>query len=209
MQLQLIDKVLDFMLKFEQPISDVPIVRDTKAKILRYSLIEEERNELVAAYFYKDECQEQYLIETADALIDLLYVLYGIYGDFGLDISTDVTFDVDQHILHTPRYNTNDSKIEHLIFCTLPSLTHRLYSDIFNNNFNGMSRVSIIIEAVILKLLDLHNLPLYDLFYEVHESNMSKLHDGKVVKNDKGKVIKSPNYKPADIRSLLKTHGIV
>ena len=209
MQIELIDKVLEFMLKFEQPVNDIPTVRETKAKILRYSLIEEERNELITAYFHKDDDNEKYLVETADALIDLLYVLYGIYGDFGIKVSKDDKFDVNENILNTMRFNGDVSKIEFLIFCTLPSLTHRLYVDIINNNFDGMSKVAFLIEAVILKLLELHNMPLNELFDEVHSSNMSKLHDGKVVKNENGKIIKSADYKPADIKSILTKHRVI
>jgi len=37
----------------------------------------------------------------------------------------------------------------------------------------------------------------------VHESNMSKLVDGKPVKDDNGKVLKGPNYNPPILTDLL------
>jgi predicted HAD superfamily Cof-like phosphohydrolase len=37
----------------------------------------------------------------------------------------------------------------------------------------------------------------------VHESNMSKLVDGKPVKDDNGKVLKGPNYHPPILTDLL------
>lgn len=37
----------------------------------------------------------------------------------------------------------------------------------------------------------------------VHESNMSKLVDGKPVKDDNGKVLKGPNYQPPILTDLL------
>ena len=37
----------------------------------------------------------------------------------------------------------------------------------------------------------------------VHESNMSKLVDGKPIKDDKGKVLKGPNYEPPILDDLL------
>lgn len=41
-------------------------------------------------------------------------------------------------------------------------------------------------------------------FKAVHASNMSKLgDDGKPIRRDDGKVLKGPNYKPADILSII------
>mgnify|MGYP003134174440 CR=1 FL=1 len=37
----------------------------------------------------------------------------------------------------------------------------------------------------------------------VHQSNMSKLVNGKPIKNDEGKVLKGPNYKPPFLEDLL------
>ena len=37
----------------------------------------------------------------------------------------------------------------------------------------------------------------------VHESNMSKLVDGKPIKNEAGKVLKGPNYKPPFLDDLI------
>lgn len=42
-----------------------------------------------------------------------------------------------------------------------------------------------------------------ECFREVHRSNMSKLWNGEVKKREDGKVIKSPNYSPADFKSIL------
>jgi len=41
------------------------------------------------------------------------------------------------------------------------------------------------------------------LLDEVHRSNMTKLHDGKVVKNAAGKVVKPETYSPPDIKRIL------
>ena len=41
------------------------------------------------------------------------------------------------------------------------------------------------------------------LLDEVHKSNMTKLHDGKVVKNAAGKVIKPETFTPPDIKRIL------
>jgi len=46
----------------------------------------------------------------------------------------------------------------------------------------------------------------YDLdtaFDRVHQSNMSKLVDGKPIRNEAGKVLKGPNYQPPDLSDLV------
>lgn len=48
-------------------------------------------------------------------------------------------------------------------------------------------------------------LPIDEVYREVHESNMSKLgEDGKPVYREDGKVLKGPNYRPADVKKLIK-----
>lgn len=48
-------------------------------------------------------------------------------------------------------------------------------------------------------------LPLEEVFYEVHKSNMSKLgEDGKPIYREDGKVLKGPNYKEPDLEKFFK-----
>lgn len=42
----------------------------------------------------------------------------------------------------------------------------------------------------------------------VHDSNMSKLVDGKPLKNEVGRIQKGPNYKPADLSPLFKKESV-
>lgn len=42
-----------------------------------------------------------------------------------------------------------------------------------------------------------------EVWNAVHESNMSKLTDGKLEKREDGKVLKGPNYKKADLKPLV------
>lgn len=48
-------------------------------------------------------------------------------------------------------------------------------------------------------------LPISRAFDRIHESNMSKMVDGKALKNDDGKVMKGPNYQPPALDDLV--HG--
>ncbi len=46
------------------------------------------------------------------------------------------------------------------------------------------------------------NIPMEEVFKRVHESNMSKLVDGKPLKRADGKFLKGPNYKKPDLSDL-------
>ncbi len=74
----------DFMEAFGQEVLDQPTWPDFETRMLRLDLIEEEYNELETAIHEKD------MVGVADALTDLLYVIYGAGHAFGLDL--DVCF---------------------------------------------------------------------------------------------------------------------
>lgn len=80
----------DFMKNFGQKVFDKPQMNifDSAPKVvdLRLKLIEEEVQEL------EDAMKEKDMVETVDALGDILYVVYGAGGAFGLDL--DVAFDL-------------------------------------------------------------------------------------------------------------------
>ena len=48
------------------------------------------------------------------------------------------------------------------------------------------------------------NLPLEESFLRVHQSNMSKLVDGKPLKRADGKFLKGPNYQPPHLEDLAE-----
>ena len=73
-------KVQEFHKLFNVPIAYAPCIPDKKTCDLRYSLIKEEADELKVAMERHD------IIEVADALADLLYVVYGSAITFGIDI---------------------------------------------------------------------------------------------------------------------------
>merc|ERR1719359_235208 len=76
----------EFMKNFGQKVFDMPqmdiFTKDPKTVNLRLKLIEEEVKELADAMKEKD------MMETIDALGDILYVVYGAGGAFGLDLVT-------------------------------------------------------------------------------------------------------------------------
>ena len=72
--------VEDFMEAMGQDVNVVPSWPDEETQRLRVDLIEEELDELHYAIDNKD------MVEIADALGDLLYVVYGAGHAFGIDL---------------------------------------------------------------------------------------------------------------------------
>tara|TARA_Y100000361_G_C11082412_1_gene301766 strand:- start:354 stop:752 length:399 start_codon:yes stop_codon:yes gene_type:complete len=70
----------DFMEAFGQEVNVEPTLRDRDVQDLRLDLIAEELEELDLAIKNKD------IVEVADALTDLLYVVYGAGHAFGIDL---------------------------------------------------------------------------------------------------------------------------
>ena len=74
------DDVKTFMETYGQEVNTKPSFPDKKIVQLRYDLIKEELDELSTAIIDKD------IIEVADALTDLLYVVYGAGHSWGIDL---------------------------------------------------------------------------------------------------------------------------
>ena len=74
------EKVGDFMEAFGQEVLYIPTLPDFNLAALRLDLIEEEVQEL------RDGLGKRSMLETADALTDILYVVYGAGHAFGIDL---------------------------------------------------------------------------------------------------------------------------
>jgi len=74
------EKVSDFMKSCDQEVNVIPTISNIKTRSLRISLIEEEFNE------FKEAIDNGELIDIADSLSDLLYVVYGAGHSFGIDL---------------------------------------------------------------------------------------------------------------------------
>jgi predicted HAD superfamily Cof-like phosphohydrolase len=73
-------RVSDFMLAFGQYVRTKPKLDDSVSD-LRFELIDEEVKEL------REAIDNQDLIEVADALTDILYVVYGAGHAYGIDLN--------------------------------------------------------------------------------------------------------------------------
>lgn len=67
---------------------------------------------------------------------------------------------------------------------------------------NDVAKEGIDLIYVIVGFLYRLGVPIKEVFDEVHNSNMTKLVDGKPVKREDGKVLKGPNYLPPDLDKL-------
>lgn len=74
------ERVKQFMETFGQEVKSSPEFPDQKTQELRVELIKEELRELQEAIDAKD------IVEVADALTDILYVVYGAGAAFGIDL---------------------------------------------------------------------------------------------------------------------------
>ena len=70
----------EFMRAFGQEVYSHPSIRDNETQELRYELIREEVEEL------REGLDKADLVEVADALTDILYVVYGAGHAFGIDL---------------------------------------------------------------------------------------------------------------------------
>ena len=86
-KLDALNQVAEFHKTFKHPIEPAPIIPSEKRCKLRVSLIAEELKELEEAIADKD------LVEIADALCDIQYVLSGAVLEFGLGDKFRTLFD--------------------------------------------------------------------------------------------------------------------
>lgn len=120
-----LNMVSEFNKTYEIPTRKTPSKIDEDEYVLSYNLMLEELNEYLVA------CQDEDMVEIADAVVDMMYILYGII------------------------------------------LRH------------GLSEV------------------VFDMFEEVHKSNMSKLENGKVLKRTDGKIMKGSEYFKPNLKQFL------
>lgn len=73
-------KVANFMDTFGQEVNKVPTMPDRATRRLRYDLIAEELDEL------DDAMRKDDMVGIADALTDLLYVVYGAGHAYGINL---------------------------------------------------------------------------------------------------------------------------
>lgn len=82
-----LNSVAEFHRTFGHPVLETPMIPDLKRTTLRINLLQEELNELSKAI------RDEKLVDVADALCDLQYVLAGAILEFGLASRFKALFD--------------------------------------------------------------------------------------------------------------------
>ncbi len=105
-----LNDVAEFHTTFKHPILESPEIPDAKRCALRISLLREELNELEEAITNHD------LVEVADALCDIQYVLAGAVLEFGMGSKFKALFDEVQRSNMSKSCKTEDEAIETVEF---------------------------------------------------------------------------------------------
>lgn len=197
---KLLSDVMLFHHTYNQPIlaySQIPAATRVE---MRWKLIEEEIKELDAAIAAND------IVEAADALVDLLYVINGSILEFGLQAELENS-SYDFASFYTsgspttpgiPDQARNLGYLKH----TFLALQQLVKNEDMPNIINGFITL---VEMTLIVAIDFG---LKDYFYALHDevqaSNMSKLgEDGKPLYREDGKVLKGPNFFKPDLKKIL------
>lgn len=119
-----LSQVADFHRTFKHPILDSPSIPDAKRCDLRVELISEELKELEEAIKDKD------MVEIADALCDIQYVLSGAILEFGLAEKFKSLFDEVQRSNMSKACNTEQEAIDTVAYYAKEKDTECYYKEI-------------------------------------------------------------------------------
>ena len=183
------EKVVEFNKTFGLPHYDKRQINifDENSKLvnLRYSLIEEEIEELNEAF------QTHNFIEVIDALTDILYVVYGAASSFGYDMN-DCYFELrdDKDLNKTLFENCKvevlekyqgemdrfyESEIGYNYLIILKNLLSEMKIILENKEYNNFVKISVEILDFTYRMGQYYNIDLNRSFDIVHSSNMSKV----------------------------------
>jgi len=157
---------------------DVDAVWSPHLLRLRNRLITEEYNELMEESRAQEFVGEKYLKESCD----LVYVLLGTAVSLGLPHLSGGRSGAIRVI----------NQLHKILNVDTPEVRETLSKDVWRT-----------CEVVGGTVNALFNDRFEEAFRRVHESNMSKLTNGKVSRREDGKVLKGPDYKPCDLGDLV------
>jgi predicted HAD superfamily Cof-like phosphohydrolase len=188
--------VMDFHRVYKQPILDEPGFPNEDRQKLRINLIEEEIAELRTAITDND------IVEIADALVDILYVVHGCALEFGLQHSLDAQYCSSIFEPDNSFFDQSDKGLEN----RLNNALYILKDAVSNKWLDGVRSMLKEIIKTVYCVADKYDIEhLLDVCHdEIHRSNLSKLDsNGNPVYNDQGKVVKGKNYSPPDLTKIL------
>ena len=188
--------VLDFHTKYGSLVNTEPTCLDEKTNLLRYSLILEEISELCAAIRKKN------LIEIADALADIRYVVDGTGVAMGVNVISECeplqTYDINKCW-----QESSIKELHNFVNLMLEALS-AYYEAIKDVRMKGVATSLSQLKTLTDNLANYLSLNLGFIFDEVHASNMTKDGGGA---DAGGKILKGADYKPPNIGKILREQG--
>jgi predicted HAD superfamily Cof-like phosphohydrolase len=118
-----IKQVMEFHKTFVSPIKKVPQIPKVEISDLRIRLLQEELDEL------KDSIINNNIVESLDALCDLLYILNGTIIEFGMAEIFDISFDDVHRSNMTKACSSEKEALETLLFYKKKDGTEGYYKE--------------------------------------------------------------------------------
>lgn len=171
-------------------------------RIVRIQIIGEELSELAMAMAARD------MIKCLDALCDLQYTIDGAFVIYGSDQAGYDVPNWDTNAAGPPRIPSVDACLSYL--AAMHKTLGELAAVMMSGDWRSVSSEVLAMRGGLATLWAAFRVPeevRWELFQEVHRSNMTKLVDGKPVLNAAGRVHKPPTYEPCDLRRVLAEHG--
>jgi predicted HAD superfamily Cof-like phosphohydrolase len=193
------DQVAEFHKAFGLPIFEEITPADDKLRELRIRLLKEEYDELKAAVKDKD------LVEIADALADMTYIICGTAHSYGITLNNGWEpeyFDFDQPPPEIIDEYPDEMNM-HLVVIELLYEAYERYEK--HHHYEGIQQALFSMMMEIAALAYLCQIPFKKVFDEVHASNMTKLDPitKKPIRRADGKIIKPNGWMPPNIKGIL------
>ncbi len=184
------DMVKEFHVKMGQPNPGYMVKQPTQVALLRARLISEEFGEICEAIERGD------MESLADGLGDLHYVVYGTAVAYGLEL-------VSNDVVPLERLTIPPVHKLHRELLKMAQAVSGIVIRLHNLEANPSELQILPISLAVLvdatnRLAKLFQIPLGDIFREIHRSNMTK-----TPLNEHNKGGKGEGFSPADIRPIL------
>jgi predicted HAD superfamily Cof-like phosphohydrolase len=192
--------VYDFHVLFDLPVAATAGLPEPAERSLRQRLLSEEFAEYRAAEAESD------IIEVADALADIAYLVCGTAIVYGLAPKGHFSarFANFGSLLMRPALPTGDRASQRVSRMAQISRAHDAYTQAEGrDDLAGINQALQDLLDAAFTCAYIYSIPLASVFAEVHRSNMAKRVDGVVLRRADGKIIKPPGWQPPNIQAVL------
>jgi len=189
------EQVAEFHRAFSLPIFTELTPADDALRELRINLLKEEHAELRQAFNEKD------IIEIADALGDMTYIICGTMLSYGMNMAfsgwePQCALPNKQGVYIPDELTYKLDMIDILMDTYIKLEKHRDYENISNCFCSILTEIDI--------AANMCGIPFKVVFDEIHRSNMAKLMpDGTVRRRADNKVMKPDGWTPPDIKGVI------